>query len=103
MACSNSIVRVTWISAPRDGVRGRRADTERSAFLAYPRQLGNATDVDQVRRLGKPELHHREQAVSAGDQLAVVSELREQCERFLDARRAMVFERCRIHGALTSP
>jgi hypothetical protein len=49
------------------------------------------------------KLHHREQAVSAGDQLAVVPELREQCERFVDARRAMVLERCRIHGALTSP
>ena len=45
--------------------------------------------------LGQPELHHRQQAVPAGDDAGLLAVPLEQFERVLDAGRPRVLEWCR--------
>src|SRR5438128_1368567 len=53
-------------------VRRERADDDRAVALgADLAQRGDATEVDQRLGLRQPELHEREQAVAAGQQLRV--------------------------------
>src|SRR5207244_3345340 len=53
-------------------VGGHRADREHVAVLLDPREPGDLAQVDQVLGLRQPQLHHRDQAVAAGEQLGVV-------------------------------
>ena len=48
-------------------VAGQRADPDLAALLADVGELGEVVDVDQVLGAGEPQLHHRQQAVAAGD------------------------------------
>jgi hypothetical protein len=50
-----------------------------------------------VLRLGQAQLHHRDQAVAAGDELGVVAVRAHEAERFLHRLRAVVLERGWIH------
>ena len=55
-------------------------------------------DVDQVLRGREAELHHRQQRMAAGQDPGIDparAQLRQQRQRMLDARRALVLERCR--------
>src|SRR5436853_588903 len=62
------------------------------AFFANVSQVTNAPDVDQDRRLCQPQLHRRDETVTAGQYLGVVGVLLEQRERFVERRRLMVIE-----------
>src|SRR5882672_6084661 len=46
---------------------GRRADGDRAVVAAHVGQLLERVDVDQVLRLGEPEVHQRHQALAAGE------------------------------------
>ena len=48
-------------------VPGQRADPDLAVLLADVGELGEVVDVDQVLGVGQPQLHHRQQAVAAGD------------------------------------
>ena len=81
---------------------GHRADDEIVTVDGDRTQLADQiVDVDQVLRSGEAELHHREQAVPAGDHARVRAELLEERDRMVDAGRAFVRERCwNLHGYL---
>ena len=51
-------------------------------------------DVDEVLEVGQPQLHHRDQAVAAGDQSGFLAEPVQQADRVVHARGALVVERC---------
>src|SRR5690606_17596815 len=56
-------------------------------------------DVDEVLGVRQPQLHHRQQAVAAGDQPGLVTEPGQQPDGVLDAGRTLVLDRRRhLHG-----
>ena len=65
---------------------------KRAAFFADALELGDPAQVDQVAGLCEAQLHHRQQTVSAGQQLGIVAELREQAERVGQRLRRVVVE-----------
>jgi hypothetical protein len=68
-------------------VPGQRPDPQPVAVLDDEVELGEVVDVDEPLGPGEPQLHHRQQAVPAGD------------ERVAHAGGAGVVERCRdLHG-----
>ncbi len=81
-------------------VGGHGADCEHVAVLLDSREPGNLAQIDQVLGLGQPQLHHRDQAVAAREQLGVVLVLAEKLQRFLDGARRVIVERGWIHVAL---
>ena len=60
------------------GVPGQRADDEVVAVDADVGELGEVVDVDQRVGSGQPQLHHRQQAVPAGDDPGLGAELLQQ-------------------------
>ena len=74
-------------------VAGERADRDLVALLADVLQLREVVDVDQPRRLREPQLHHRQQAVAAGDDPRVLVRFQRR-DRALQARRPLVLKRC---------
>ena len=70
-----------------------RADPDLAVVLGDVAELvRERVDVDQVGGRGQAELHHREQRVPAGEQARVGSQLRQQLERLLDARRSLILK-----------
>jgi hypothetical protein len=66
----------------------------------HPRQLGNAIDVDQMRRSGHAECHGRYQALSAGEDATVLRPpLCEQHDGFIDRGRVMIREWRWLHAS----
>src|SRR5271156_3979918 len=49
-------------------------------------------DVDQVLGIGQAQLHHRQQAVAAGDDACVGAQAHERRDRAVDAGRTFVLE-----------
>ena len=104
MTCSASCTigksRPTTSDASRVGVPGQRADAQLVAVVGDVPQLGEVVDVDQPLGPGQPELHHRQQAVPAGDDPGLGAVAFEEFERVADAGGAHVVERSRyLHGA----
>ena len=78
-------------------VARHRTDRDLVALLADVRQIGESSDVDQHARLRESQLHHRQQAVAAGDELGLVAVLADEADRFLGGLGADVVERCGDH------
>jgi len=72
------------------------ADAQGSAFLANVLQARDAPDVDQVLRGSEPQLEQRQEALSAGDHLGRIAELRQQRDRLGQRGRGVIVERSRI-------
>jgi hypothetical protein len=85
-------------------VAGHRADAQHALLLADVRQLAfQRVDVDEVLGRREPQLHHRQERVSAGHEPGLRAQALEQPERFVDARSARVVERRRyLHVTLSS-
>ena len=64
-------------------VAGEGADRDVVAAVTDVRQVGDAADVDQHRRLGQAQLHQRQQAVAAGEELGLVTVLTDEAHRLL--------------------
>src|SRR5262249_60102953 len=62
-------------------------------------QLGEAAEVDEVRGTRQPQLHHRDQALAAGEHAAVVAVSSKQRSRLSDGLGAVIGEGSRDHGA----
>src|ERR1700736_5877220 len=73
-----------------------RADDHRRTVLLDALQLGDAGDIDQRTRVGEPQLHRADEALSAGECLA--AGLGERRGGVGDRFGALVFE-C-VHGQL---
>ncbi len=77
---------------------GHGADDDVAAIGLDALEVGNAAEIDQIGRGREAQLHHRDEAVAAGDGAGVLAELGEQTDGFLDRRRAMIVERPWYHG-----
>ena len=76
------------------------ADYEPVAGLAHVGQLGQVVEVDQLRRPGQPHVHHRAQALAAGDHLGARRRAAASCcKRLLDRRRPAVGKGGGLHRA----
>ena len=67
------------------------------AGVVHVGEVAEPTDVDEHRRGRQPQLHERQQRVTAGEELGVVAVLGEQRDRFVDGVGAGVVERGRDH------
>ena len=72
----------------------QRADPDLAALLADVRELREIVDVDQVLGVRQPQLHHRQQAVTARDDARLGTEPLEGRDGALHTRRTLVLE-CR--------
>ena len=80
-------------------VLGRhRADHDAAPVDADALEIGDVLKVDEMRDRSHPELHHRNEAVAAGDDARLVAQLSEERERGCDVCRPMVLEPSRYHG-----
>ena len=86
---------------PASACRVAAPITSSSPSMRDAGQLGQPADVDEHRRGGQPQLHHRQQRVAAGQQLGVVAVLGQQVQR---VRRPTRPARSRTApGSLRSP
>ena len=76
---------------------GHRTDHDRVALFANAAHRLDPVEVDQVRRLCEAQLHHRQQAVAAGQQLGVAAVLAEQRDSVGDGARRVIVESGRDH------
>ena len=76
-----------------------RADADAAIAIGVNAvQTGNAVHVHDHRRTGQTQAHERHQALSAGEDLAVVAVLVEQMDCLVQGFRTVVAERCGFHG-----
>ena len=91
----------TSISKQRRGfdvvVRRHGADGDVPVCFADVIEIGDPPEVDDRLGLGQPQFHRRNQAVAAGEQLRVVTVLREKLDRLVDRRWTEIFELSGIH------
>src|SRR5262249_39185439 len=73
-------------------VRHERADRDPAVLAPDLAQVADPANVDQHLGLCQAQLHDRDQAVAAGQDLGAVAELVEQLDRLVDARRRLVLE-----------
>ena len=71
------------------------ADVHLAVLLADVVEVLKIVDVDEVLWRREPELHHRQETVTAGDQPGLGPEPLQQRERVVDGGRALIFERSR--------
>ena len=68
-------------------VTDQRPDVQLAVALLDAVESRDPVDVDQMRRRGEPKLHHRDQALPAGEHLGVLAVRgEEQRERFVEGR-----------------
>jgi hypothetical protein len=73
-----------------------RADVEPAAVLADGLELGQPGEIDEGRRRREAQVEQRSEALAPGERLGVAPVARQQRERLLEARRAVVVERRRL-------
>ena len=74
-----------------------RPDRQLLARVAHVRELVDPADVDEQRRLREPELHERQERVTAREELRVIAP--EELEGFVDGAGTLVVELCGDHRA----
>src|SRR5205807_2218816 len=77
---------------------GHSPDDHGIRLASNPPQLLQILQVDQMLRPSQSELHHRNQAVSAGDNPRVFAVLRQKPERLVERAGPMIGERRRYHS-----
>ncbi len=82
---------------------GHGADDEVVAVGADAFEVGDAGKIDQMGRRGEAELHHRDEAMAAGERPGVVAEIGKQRQRIGNGLRAVVGEGAWYHGFLPRP
>jgi hypothetical protein len=101
-------VREEWNRRPNLGVGrdlvmgGQGANRDLAVGAPHATQFWYAADVDQRFRLCQAQLHDRQQAVAAGNELGPLSMLLQESYCFVDASGALVRELGRVH-LITSP
>src|SRR6476660_1738128 len=69
-----------------------RPDHELVTVLADEGELVEVVDVDEELGRGEPELHHRQQAVAAGDDARAAAYAAKRRNRPVQARRSLVLK-----------
>ena len=85
--------RVLYVRVTRE-----RANEQTAVVFGDRRQRSDAADVDDVLGASQAEGKQRDEALAAGQHLAVVPELRKLIERLLDRRRPVVDELGGLHS-----
>jgi hypothetical protein len=75
-------------------------DTKAGALEPHIRQPRDTTDVDECRGASQSEVHHRDETLSACDELGVLAPRIQQVDRFLYGGSAVVLEAARLYEAL---
>src|SRR5256885_5167315 len=83
------------------GVAREGADAQGAVLGVQKVQLGDAVEVEQPRRPREAKVHHRHQALAAGEDLALLAMLRKQCEQGIERLRGVVFEVGGLHFHFT--
>ena len=78
-------------------VANHRSDPERVAVLGQVVELVERVDVDQNRGTGQAEVHGRDQALAAGQDLGLVAVLAQVSYRFGHGAGLVVVEWSRLH------
>ena len=78
-------------------LRDHRADADGSTVDRNPAESGDILQVDQMRHLGHPQLHHRDQAVPARHHPRVVAMLAKNGEYARHVLWTVIFESRRNH------
>ena len=74
--------RAEKIGADQIVLRRHGADDDVVAVGADAFEVGDAGEIDQMRRLRQPQLHHRNKTVAAGQRPAVVAQFGEEANGF---------------------
>ena len=80
------------------GLADERADHERAVPFGDRAEPGDPVEVDHVARGREPELHQRDQALAAREDLRPVTELAEERDGVLEGGRAVILENRRNHA-----
>ena len=79
-------------------VLGRGSDREARPVERDAGEIGKPADVDEYAGFGQAQLHHRNEAVAAGEDLRIVAVLGEGREGFVERTRTDVLELARDHA-----
>ena len=71
---------------------GERADPEKAVRLAHVGEPGNAVDVDEVARAGQAQFHEGNEALTAGEDLGVLAQPRQERGRLPDRTWSVILE-----------
>jgi hypothetical protein len=75
-----------------------RSDRKFAVLDREPVESRHRVDVDKMRREREPQCHRRHEALTAGDDAAVVGRyLREHCHRLVHRVRRVIFKSCGFH------
>ena len=86
------------------GVTNAGADDKFAADDGEPVKRLDAVDIDEVRGLGEPKRHSRDEALAAGEDAAVLGgKFGKQRDRFVDRFRRVIAEGGRLHRAMDAP
>lgn len=81
-------------------VTSHRANAQRAIGQQFNAvQCSNPVEVNQHAGLGQPEVHHRDQALTTGQQLGVEAVFGQQLKCFIQRGRGVVRKRGRFHSA----
>ena len=83
-------------------LRGHRADGHSSTIDSDAFQRVDTAKIDQMADIAEPLLHHRDQAVPAGNDARVIPPLTEQTDHSVDAVGPVIIKRTRYHGKSSS-
>jgi hypothetical protein len=78
-----------------------RADADTFSFVLDIRQVWDAVEINEDGRGGEPEVHHRDQALAAGEHTRVGAIGPEQRQGRIDRSRSMIFKARRLHYTLS--
>jgi hypothetical protein len=81
-------------------VRGQCPDAEALSFERHVAQPRDAPDVDERCGARQSEVHHRDKALTARNELGVLAESVQQVDRFFNGRGTVVLEATRLYEAL---
>jgi hypothetical protein len=82
------------------GLARHRPDPQRPAAPPHVAQAADPVDVDQVLGVREAEVQQRDQALTAGQDLAVLTVLGQQAQGLVEIAGIVVLERRRLHGSL---
>jgi hypothetical protein len=80
-------------------VAGERSHHQRVGLDTVVLQFPDAVEIDQRGWPRESEVHHRDQALAAGERASVVAQLVEKIDRLSNQRWGVVRKGCRLHAA----
>ena len=81
------------------GVADQRADARFVSFCGQQGEIAQPVDVDQRLRAPEPHVHHRYQALTAGQDAGAAVVVLQAAHRFRDVARAVIGEVRALHGS----